>query len=173
MKKIIGIIILSLFITFNLSAQQKYSVSAKMGTGVSVSTPSATPFTLEALGHYNLTQHWAFGAGMGYGLYDKVSLIPLYGNIKYTINPKSKYNMFADCSAGYGFALGSDNNGGFYLNPEFGVQHKLCGKTFSLAAGYGIQNLKRLKSNSNEYFTSQFVESVRFHSVSLKLGIMF
>lgn len=172
MKKITATIIF-LFCITALMAQKKYSISAKVGSGISVNSPSATPFTLEALGHYNLTPHWAFGGGLGYGLYSNVSLIPLYANIKYTINPTTKYKLFADCSAGYGFALGKHNNGGFYFNPEFGVQRKLWGKTFLISAGYNVQNLERLKSSSNTYFTSQFIESVGFHSISIKLGIVF
>ncbi|MDU1904598.1 MAG: hypothetical protein E6772_07435 [Dysgonomonas sp.] len=172
MKKIIIALLLVLG-TSHLAAQQKYSVSARLGTGISVSTPSAAPFTAEVLGHYHLNPHWAVGAGTGYGLYDNVSTIPLFANAKYTLNPSAAYNFFADCSAGYGFALGSDKNGGFYLNPAIGVQHQFWNNMFSFSVGYQLQNLERLKSHSNEYVSSQFEESLIFSSISLKLGITF
>jgi hypothetical protein len=172
MKKII-IALLLVWCTLYLAAQQKYSVSARLGTGISISTPSATPLTAEILGHYHLSPHWAVGAGTGYGLYDNVSTIPLFANAKYTLNPSAAYHFFADCSAGYGFALGNDKNGGFYLNPAIGIQHHFWNKMFSFSVGYQVQNLKRLKSHSNEYVSSQFEESLSFSCISLKLGVTF
>lgn len=172
MKKII-LMIAILASSVSLLAQDKYSISAKVGSGISMSSPDITPFTVEAMVHYNLTSHWAFGAGTGYGLYDNISAIPLYANVKYTINPKAKYNMFADCSIGHSFAVGSGKNGGFYLNPEFGVQRKLWNKTFSFAVGYQWQDLERRKSNSDNYVSSQFIEELCLQSVSLKLGVIF
>jgi len=169
------IIIFLLFISciIDLSAQQRYSISARVGTGISMSKPSATPFTVEGLGHFNYNYHWAIGAGTGYGLYDNISIIPLFANIRYTLNPTATYNLFADCSAGYGVALGNDNNGGFYMNPAIGVQRRLWSKYFTFSAGYQLQNLERLKRHSNEYISSEFVESLSFSSFSLKVGIVF
>lgn len=172
MKKAL-IIILVIICSVSLPAQEKYSFSAKIGSGIAMTTPDITPFNIDAMIHYNLTSCLAFGGGTGLGLYDNISVIPLYANIKYMINPKAKFNMFADSSIGYGFTLGSEKNGGFYLNPEFGVQRKLWNKTFLIAVGYQWQNLERRKSNSDNYVSSQFVEELSLQSISLKLGIVF
>lgn len=172
MRKIF-LLIIATVCCISLFSQEKVSYSAKIGSGISISSLSITPFTVEAMIHYNLTNHWAFGAGTGYGLYDNISAIPLYANVKYTINPKTKYNMFADCSAGHSFAFENGKNGGFYLNPEFGLQRELWHKTFSVAIGYQLQELERRKSNSDSYVSSQFVETLSVHSISIKLGIVF
>lgn len=172
MKRIITLLFFISSVIY-LSAQQRYTISAQMGTGIPMSEPSATPFTAEVLGHYNLNPHWAIGAGTGYGLYDEVSTIPLFANAKYILNPTAVYNVFANCSAGYGFALGNDNNGGLYMNPAIGIQRRLWNKTFTFSAGYQLQKLERLKSHSNEYVSSEFTESLSFSSISLKLGIIF
>ena len=172
MKKIILTLVLVLFI-LNTSAQDKISYTAKIGSGIPMSTPNITPFNVEAMAHYNLTSHWAFGAGTGYGSYDGISTIPLYANVKYTIKPHAKYNFFADCSIGYSFALGDKNNGGYYLNPEFGIQRKFWNKTFSFAVGYQWQDLERSKSHKDDYVSSQFVEELWMQSISFKLGITF
>lgn len=168
-----GLLIIAIVCCISLFAQKKVSYSAKIGSGIAMSSPAITPFTLEAMAHYNLTNHWAFGAGTGYGLYDNISAIPLYANVRYTINPKTKNNLFADCSVGHSFALGSGKNGGFYLNPEFGVQRELWHKTFSVAIGYQLQELEREKSNSDSYVSSQFQEKLSIHSINIKLGIVF
>lgn len=171
MKKII------LFLFFISSSvllpAQQYSASVRLGTGLSMSEPSAVPFTVEGIGHFNYNSHWAFGAGTGYGLYDDISTIPLFANIKYILNPVFEFVFFADCLAGYGFALTDDNNGGFYLNPALGIEKRLWKKRFTLSAGYQLQKLERLKSSSNGYVSSQFAESLSFSSISLKLGIIF
>ena len=172
MKKITLILILALCI-IGVSAQDKITYTAKIGSAIPMSTPNITPFNVEAIAHYNLTSHWAFGAGTGYGLYDGISLIPIYANVKYTIKPDAKYNFFADCSIGYSFALGDKNNGGYYLNPEFGIQRKFWNKTFSFTVGYQWQYLERRKRHNDEYVSSQFVEDLWTQSISFKLGITF
>jgi len=172
MKKIL-VTISVLIISVSLFAQEKYSILAKIGSGISMNSPEITPFTLEGVAYYNLTSHWAFGGGAGFGLYDDISVVPLCLNIKYIMNPKAKYNLFASCSAGYGFALGDGKKGGSLLNPEFGVQHKLWDQTFLVAIGYRLQKLERLKSNSNDYMLSQFTEELNLNSVSIKLGVIF
>lgn len=173
MKRIVIALLALIICMLNISAREKYSLTAKVGSGIPMSIPHITPFTIEAMAHYNLTSHWAFGAGTGYGQYDNISTIPLYANVKYTIRPQAKYNMFANCSAGYGFAIGDKKDGGFYLNPEFGVQRKFWNKTFSIAVGYQWQDLERLKSNTDNYVSSKFVESLSAQAITFKIGIMF
>ncbi|MDR2916595.1 MAG: porin family protein [Tannerella sp.] len=172
MKKVIVATLITVCV-LSLSAQKRYSVTINAGAGISMSSPDITPFGIETMAHYNLNSHWALGGGTGFGQYDNISVIPLYANMKYTINPQAKYNVFADCSAGYGFAPEKDKNGGFLFNPEFGVQHKLWDKIFSIAVGYESQKLERLKSNSDNYVSGRFVEKLDLSSVSLKLGIIF
>lgn len=172
MKKIF-LLIIATVCYISLFAQEKVSYSAKIGSGISMSSPAITPFTVEAMVHYNLTNYWALGIGTGYEIYDNISAIPLYANVKYTINPKTKYNLFADCSIGHAFALGSEKNGGFYLNPAFGVQRKFRDRTFSIAIGYQLQELERRKSHSDGSASSQFVETLSVHSISIKLGVVF
>lgn len=172
MKRFLLLIAILISLT-SVSAQEKYSVSAKVGSGISMSSPGITPFTIEAMAHYNLTKHWAVGVGSGFGQYDDVSVIPLYTSVKYVINPDAKFNMYVDCSTGYSFALGEYENGGFLCNPEFGIQHVLWGKTFTAGVGYGFQKLERRKSNSDDYVSSEFVEKLNLNTLSLKLGVTF
>jgi len=95
MKKITLILILALCI-IGVSAQDKITYTAKIGSAIPMSTPNITPFNVEAIAHYNLTSHWAFGAGTGYGLYDGISLIPIYANVKYTCIIRSMADHFSD-----------------------------------------------------------------------------
>lgn len=171
------IAILFILFTVSLSAQtsdcKQYSVSASVGTGIVMSKPSTTPFTLNINGYYSFTERWSAGAGTGYSLYDSESLIPIYAVGQYTMRPSFRLNPFIDCSVGYAFAPDSNVNGGLLLNPSVGVQYKLWGKQFILGVGHQLQKLERKKATVNSYFSAEFEEKISFSSISFKLGIKF
>lgn len=172
MKNLLALIII-ISCSTNLSAQKKYSYSAKIGTVSAINTPKITPFTMEVTTHYALTRHWAVGLGSGFAQYDNISIIPLYANIQYIINPKAENRFFADCAIGHSFAFGKKRRGGYLLNPEFGVQKRVLKKTFILAIGYKLQNIERVKSHSDNYVSSEFTEKLCSQGISAKIGLVF
>ena len=65
-------------------------------------------------------------------------------------------------------------DGGFYLFPSVGVRMNLLSdKEMLFSLGYGLQDLKRLREYSTPYLDSSYEESLSFHSLSFKLGIVF
>lgn len=151
----------------------KISFATTIGTGLSISTPSSTPITWQALGYYNLTERWSVGVGTGLSFYEKM-LIPVFGDIRFQIGRTRKFTPYAELGMGYSFAPQSDVNGGFFMNPSFGIQYPLKNKMrLQLAIGYELQELERLKTQIDSYFSKEFVEQLSHHSISVKLGLKF
>ena len=70
------------------------------------------------------------------------------------------------------FAPGKEANGGLYLSPSVGIQLKISHKLkVNLAIGYELQKLKRVKKDSNEYFTTEFEEQLSHNSITFKIGL--
>jgi len=151
----------------------KFSYTTTIGSGLAFSTPSSTPFTWQVLGYYSLTDKWAIGAGTGLFFYEKM-LIPLYGDVRFQIGRSRRFIPYTELAMGYSMAPGKKVNGGFFMNPSFGFQYPLKNKMkLQLAIGYEIQELERLKTQTDNYFHKEFTEKLSHHSVSLKWGIMF
>lgn len=174
MKKIL-LILVAFFVVAVSRAQDRdhFSFATTIGTGISMSTPSSTPFAWQVLGYYNLSQRWAVGVGTGISAYEKV-LIPLFADLKFNITKPHKFTPYVECGAGYSFAPDKNANGGLYLNPSVGVQWAVCTKMKLLfAVGYEIQKLERLKSHNNQYFEAEFHEKLSHNSISIKIGVLF
>lgn len=176
MKRLIFISFFSLSI-FTAEAQtendNKFSFTTTLGTGISMNTPSSTPFTWQVICYYNMTGRWSIGAGTGLSFYEK-TLIPVYGDVKFQIGRERKLTPYLEFGAGYSFAPASDANGGFFMNPSIGVQYPLKNKMkLQLAVGYELQELERLKKQTDSYFHKEFEEQLSHHSISLKIGVKF
>lgn len=176
MKRFIFIILLCIAVG-NAKAQtngeNKFSYATTAGTGISMSTPSSTPFTWQVLGYYNLTERWSIGAGTGLSFYEKM-LIPVYGDVRFQIGRERKFTPYAEFAIGYSFAPSSDANGGFFMNPSIGIQYPLKNKMkLQLAIGYEAQELERLKKQTDSYFHKEFEEQLSHHSISFKIGLRF
>lgn len=177
MKKIL-FTVFACFVLITANAQTenkecKISYAATIGTGLPMSTPSSTPFTWQALGYYNLTGRWVVGVGTGLSFYEKM-LIPVFGDVRYQIGRTRKFTPYAELGMGYSFAPQSDANGGFFLNPSVGIQYPLKNKMkLQLAIGYELQELERLKTQTDNYFKKEFVEQLSHHSISIKTGLQF
>lgn len=176
MKRIFIIIVLSLIIN-TMKAQNgnenKFSFATTIGTGISMNAPSSTPFTWQALGYYNLSGRWSVGAGTGLSFYEKM-LIPLYADVRYQIGRTRKFTPYTELGIGYSFALSENANGGFFINPSIGIQYPLRNKMkLQFAIGYELQELERLKKQTDNYFHKEFTEQLSHNMISFKLGLFF
>ncbi len=177
MKQYICIALLSLVVTAATAQTEKahrtYSLGITVGTGLSLTSPSSTPFTWQVLGYYYLTERWSLGAGTGLSFYEKM-LIPLYGDVRFQIGRTRRFTPYAELAMGYSFAPDKNVNGGFFMNPSFGFQYPLKNRIkLQLAIGYEVQSLECLKKQSDNYFHKEFAEKLSHHSLSFKLGIKF
>lgn len=176
MKQIIFLLVLSFASTIAKGQTDKKSIfyAISIGTGISMSTPSATPFTLQAIGAYNFNQRFSAGAGTGLSLYDGIALVPLYADIRFNIIKPRKFTPYLECASGYAFAPSKDATGGFYLSPAIGVQWAAFSRIrLHLALGYELQELKRLKSYTDPYFRYEYKEVLNHNSLTVKAGIVF
>jgi len=172
MKKIIIVFAIS-FVTFCVTGQTPFTYATTIGTGIAMDEPSATPFTWQVLGYYNISQRFSAGVGTGFSYYE-MTLIPVFAGAKLTITQPRRFTPFVECAGGYAFAPNKNTNGGTYFNPSIGLQYALPNKMkLQLAIGYELQNAERLKESINEYFTVGFAEKLSYQTVSVKVGILF
>lgn len=176
MKRFIFIILLCIAVSSvkaQTNGESKISFATTIGTGLSMSTPSSTPFTWQVLGYYKLTDRWSAGAGTGLSFYEK-TLIPVYGSIRFQIGRERKFTPYAECATGYSFAPSDNANGGYFMNPSIGIQYPLKNKMkLQLAVGYELQELERLKKHTDNFFLKEFEEKLSHHSISFKIGLRF
>ena len=155
------------------TAERNFSYAAAIGTGISMSEPSHTPFTVQVLGHYRISERFSAGVGSGLSFYEMM-LIPLFADAKFDLTRPRKFTPYVNCAGGYAFAPNKNANGGVFLNPSLGVQYALPNKLkLQLSAGYELQNLERLKETENVYFASSFAEQLNHHLLTIKVGIVF
>lgn len=153
--------------------KERLSFATTVGTGITLSRPSVTPFTWQVVGYYSPGKRFSTGVGTGISVYEK-TLLPLFAAAKFTLLKDRKFVPYAECSAGYAFVPNKNASGGLYLNPSLGVQYALRGnKKILIAIGYEYQKLERLKSYENRLFRAEFAEELRHSSVSLKAGFLF
>jgi hypothetical protein len=152
----------------------KISFTSTVGIDVPVmNTPSSTVFSWQVLGYYHLTEKWSLGAGTGLSLYEK-TLIPVFGDVKFQIGKPRKFTPFAELSMGHSFPTENHANGGFFMNPSIGVQYPLKNRMkLQVAIGYEFQELERLKTQTDSYFSKEFAEKLSHHSIAVKLGLAF
>jgi hypothetical protein len=178
MKQLIFIALFSFaVITANAQTENKecqISFVTTVGTALPVmNTSSSMPLTWQVLGYYHLAERWSVGVGTGLSFYEK-TLIPVFGDVKFQIGKSRKFTPYAELGMGYSFAPESNANGGFFMNPSIGIQYPLKKKIkLQLAIGYELQELERLKTQTDSYFSKEFAEKLSHHSVSVKLGLSF
>ena len=174
MKKIIFLIV-TLCTVAGAKAQftERLSFATTVGTGITMSTPSSTPFTWQVLGYYNFSHRFSAGIGTGLSFREK-TLLPVFADLKFDITRSRLFTPYLGCSVGYSFALDKNARGGFYLNPSVGVQYSIGGsRKLLLAIGYEQQKLERVKKKEIPHFTTEFRERLQHSSISLKVGFMF
>lgn len=173
MKKIIFILLL--FLANPIVKGQiadRFTYMTTIGTGISMDTPSITPFAWQVAGHYKLSERFSAGIGTGLSVYEK-ALIPLFADARFQLTKPRRFVPYLQCGIGYAFAPGEDANGGFFFHPSVGVQYKTRGKTtLLLSIGYEIQNLERLKKYENSHYAAEFREKLHHNLISIKLGVM-
>ena len=177
MKRSIFIILLS-FVIITTKSQtykngNKILFATTFGRGIPVmDKPAEMSFTWQMLGYYNLTERWSLGAGTGLSFYEKM-LIPMFGNIKFQIGPVRKITPYVELGTGYAFAPSNNANGGFFMNPSFGIQYPLKNKLkLQFAIGAELQKLERLKTQTDNNFRKEFTERLNHHAFSLKIGLI-
>ena len=171
MKKIILLIIASCTVAM-ATAQKKehFPFATSVGTGIDMSEPAATPFSLQVLGYYAINKRFSVGVGTGLSIYE----IPLFADTKFLIIKPRKFTPYIECGVGYSFAPNKNANGGFYLNPSAGVEYSICkSKKLFLALGYESQKFERLKTQKQSLFTAEFAEKLSHNAISIKIGFMF
>lgn len=176
MKKFIFTLALLFIVTIHVDGQtdsQHFSFTTYIGTGISMSQPSHTPFNWQVIAHYHIGRRFTIGAGSGLSIYEK-ALIPLYANAQFFMTRPGKFTPYLECNIGGSLAAAKETNGGFYLSPSVGGQVKLTQKLkIKIALGYEIQRLERLKQRADEYFQTEFKEELSHHSMTLKVGLTY
>lgn len=149
-----------------------YGVTA--GTGIAMSKPASTPFLFQVSAQYPVWKRFSAGIGTGVSVYDKIALIPLFGDIRFRLTRPMKFTPYLNCAVGYSFAAAKDANGGFYLSPSAGVLWRARPKLgISFSVGYESQRLERLKGYHDDYFATRFKEVLNHNSLTVKAGILF
>lgn len=152
---------------------RRMSLTTIIGTGFDMSRPSYTPFIGQVIGNRNFTELFSIGIGTGISLYEK-PLVPIFADAKAYVCKPGKFTPFIRCSAGYGFAVSDDANGGTYINPAIGLSYALHKRMKLLVqVGYEMQKLERLKRYENDIVSTEFVEKLNHNIVSLKFGVEF
>lgn len=176
MKKFIFTLILLSCITIYADGQtdnKHFSYTTYIGTGLSMSQPSCTPFTWQIMGHYHINQRLTIGAGSGLSIYEK-ALIPLYANAQFFIIRSKKLTPYLECNIGGAFSAAQKANGGFYFSPCAGAQLKMSRKLrMNLAVGYELQKLERANEHTDPYFHTEFKEELSHGSITLKVGLTY
>lgn len=172
-KTILMLIMGFIAISANAQSPKRFSLSTSIGTGISMSAPTSTPFIWQVLGNFEINNRLSAGIGSGISFYEK-ALIPLFADVKFAITQPQMFTPYLGCSVGYSFAPAKHTNGGFYLNPSVGVQYKIHSKMqLFFALGYELQKLERLKRYENSLLTTEFAEQLGHNSISVKLGITY
>lgn len=149
------------------------SYTATLSTGIPMSEPARTPFSWQIMGEYPLSQRFRTGIGTGISCYEKV-LLPLFVHAGYFITPPHKFTPYLDCNIGYAFAPDKKVNGGYYVNPNIGIQYAFQkNRKLLFAIGYELQKLERLKEYRGNYLDAEFCEKLRHHTLSIKVGMIF
>lgn len=152
---------------------QRFSFRTTVGTGFDLSTPASTPMLWRVSGQYRIVERLSVGAGTGLSFYEK-TLIPVFAAVKFSITRPRKFTPFVECRTGYAFAPARPANGGFYLNPCFGVRYAVGQRHgIFVDVGYESQNLERLKTYENRYLKAQFAEKLRHRSIVVAFGFEF
>ena len=153
--------------------RNKISFATTIGTGLSLSKPSSTPFIWRVSGYYSLTERWSAGVGTGLSFYEKM-LIPVSADVRFQFGRGRKLIPYAELGIGYSFAMAKDANGGFFMNPSIGIQYPLKSKMkLQLAIGYELQKLERLKMQADSHFLKEFAEKLDHNTISFKVGVVF
>lgn len=151
----------------------RFACSTSVGTGFALGRSASTPFVWRVTGYYNVGRRFSVGAGTGLSFYEK-ALVPLHVDAKFLLARPRRFTPYAECAAGYAFALRGDANGGLLLNPAVGVQYALRGGMhLFFSAGYELQKLERLREYRGDRFSAAFCEKLGHGTLMLQVGVQF
>lgn len=151
----------------------RFACSMGVGTGFALGRSASTPFVWRVTGYYNVGRRFSVGAGTGLSFYEK-ALVPLHVDAKFLLARPRRFTPYAECAAGYAFALRGDANGGLLLAPAVGVQYALRGGMhLFVSAGYELQKLERLREYRGDRFSAAFCEKLGHGTLLLQVGILF
>lgn len=174
MKKIILLIITCSVVSIATAQQTKpLTFATSIGTGIDMNQPSTSPFTWQIVGYYAINSRLLTGMGTGMSIYEK-TLIPLFADVKYKITKPKRFTPYMECGIGYSFAPAKNANGGFFLNPTFGIEYAIPkDKKLFLAFGYELQEFERLKTQKQSLYTAEFIEKLSHNCIAIKIGFLF
>lgn len=174
MKKTIFTLLIY-FVCLSTQAQKndRLTFSIAIGTGIDLTQPASTPFTWQITGNYKLHPRFSFGIGTGLSFTQKM-LIPLFANLKFDLTKPAKFTPFIAGDAGYGFAPSPNASGGLYFHPSLGLGYTIYpDHLLFMAIGYEIQKLERTKTVRNSFFTTEYIEKLNHHWISIRIGFAF
>lgn len=172
MKRTI-LLLAALFAVGAVAGQSRFSWATAVGAGISLSEPGSTPAVWRIAGFYEAGGRFSAGAGTGLSFYEK-TLVPLFGEVRFRLSRPRRLTPYLGCAAGYAFAPDPEARGGLFLNPSLGFRFRTRRRIgFTLAAGYELQRLERLKTFRSDLFRAEFRERLCHHTVSLQAGIWF
>lgn len=119
MKQFIYTSILLFILTTNVNGQtnnKPVTYTTYLGSGLSMSQPSHTPFTWELMAHYHINRHFTIGAGSGLSFYEKL-LIPLYASTQFFFTKPKKVVPYLECNIGEDLLLRIKNKRRFLPLP--------------------------------------------------------
>lgn len=149
------------------------TLSIAIGTGIDLSTPASTPFSCQTTGNYKLHPRFSLGIGTGLSFTPKM-LIPVFANLKFDLTKPAKFTPFIAWDAGYSFAPSKNTSGGLYFHPSLGLDYAIhSDHTLFMALGYEIQKLESIKTASNSFFTTEYIEKLNHQWISLRIGFAF
>ena len=173
MKRLIVTLIFSscLLLMYGQTEIRRFSYTSTIGTGIAMNKPSQTPFLWQLMAHYHLNRHFAFGAGTGVSVYEKV-LVPIYGSIQLNLSKPRRLVPYLECNIGGAPAPDKETNGGLYLSPSIGAHWKISSALkLNVALGYEMQKLETIKKHQDNYFSTEFEEKLSHQTITFKIGI--
>ena len=120
------------FISIN---EISYGSGLKAKDAIDTAAYSEYYFSFTSVVGYYVSQNFMFGAGTGVFVYNGGTLIPMFGDARFTFNFK-RLNPYV--SGSFGFLLSADNPDSrlkLFISPTAGVRYVL---TYTLAATFGV-----------------------------------
>lgn len=204
MKKLIFIYLAAIaFLSFLPVFSQENKIEGQLelgyGLGIDGSFNSAQIFITPL---YNHNKQLSFGLGVGFKYYyepsptvnltkreQRLSNIPVYAAINYSIPVGRAFRPFLNLKTGYGITsqkihfhddkihrplegnLDLHNTGGFFISPAIGVAYPINNKnTLLLSLAYDLQKINYKLSNDK---SEKIQDSYNLENISLRLGLSF
>ena len=164
MKKLFLLIVVSICIAIQASAQTpiKYQGEVDLGYSVGVGTFAAGRINVHTIHGAKFGDYFSAGIGVGADLYHEVEMevmVPVFLNVKSYLPTNTKVTPFAsfDIGAGIGASANIKGISGMLITPAIGVKVGM----FKAQLGYNVQKI------------SESGVSVNMNALQLKVGVVF